>query len=59
MVRNSLAYANWKERKLVAADLRPIYQAATFQGGPQLATSLNHFMLLYANRIEAAWQRRL
>jgi putative transposase len=29
MVRNSLAYVNWKERKKVAADLRQIYQAAT------------------------------
>jgi putative transposase len=29
MVRNSLAYVNWKERKRVASDLRQIYQAAT------------------------------
>lgn len=29
MVRNSLAYVNWKERKKVAGDLRQIYQAAT------------------------------
>lgn len=29
MVRNSLAYVNWKERKEVAADLRKIYRAAT------------------------------
>jgi putative transposase len=29
MVRNSLAYVNWKERKKVASDLRQIYQAAT------------------------------
>jgi putative transposase len=43
MVRNSLAYASWKERNVPRC--------------PQLATSLNHFMLLYANRIEAAWQR--
>ena len=29
MVRNSLAFVNWKERKLVAQDLRGIYRAAT------------------------------
>lgn len=29
MVRNSLAYVNWKERKLVAHDLKLIYRAAT------------------------------
>lgn len=31
MVRNSLAYVNWKERKAVAADLRTIYRAATVE----------------------------
>ena len=29
LVRQSLAYVSWKERKAVAAQLRPIYQAAT------------------------------
>jgi len=29
MVRNSLRYVSWKERKIVAADLRTIYSAAT------------------------------
>jgi len=29
MVRASLNYVNWKERKRVAADLKPIYRAAT------------------------------
>jgi putative transposase len=29
MVRASLSYVNWKQRKQVAADLREIYQAAT------------------------------
>ena len=29
MVRNSLKYVSWKQRKVVAADLRKIYQAAT------------------------------
>ena len=31
MVRNSLAYVNWKERKRVAHDLRQIYQSATVE----------------------------
>lgn len=147
MVRNSLAYVNWKERKVVAADLRTIYRAATveeaerrlgefearwnvqyaaigkmwrrhwtgitplfaypeeirraiyttnvveslhmtlrkviktrgsfpseesalkllylalknvarrWKAAPNWRTSLNHFMLLYGDRIEAAWQR--
>lgn len=29
MVRNSLAYVNWNERKVVAADLSSIYRAPT------------------------------
>ena len=29
LVRNCLNYVSWKERKTVAADLKPIYQAAT------------------------------
>ena len=29
LIRNSLGYANWKDRKAVAAALRPIYAAAT------------------------------
>lgn len=33
MVRNSLAYVNWKERKAVAAGLRAIYRAATIEEG--------------------------
>ena len=35
MVRNSLAYVNWKERKKVASDLRQIYQAATAEEAEQ------------------------
>ena len=29
LVRNSLNYVSWKQRKQVARDLKPIYQAAT------------------------------
>jgi putative transposase len=35
MVRNSLNFVSWKERKEVAADLRPIYTAATVDDGAQ------------------------
>ncbi len=34
-VRASLNYVNWKERKAVAAALRPIYRAATAEQGQQ------------------------
>ena len=33
MVRNSLRYVSWKERRLVAQDLRSIYTAATAEAG--------------------------
>jgi putative transposase len=35
MVRNSLNYVNWKERKAVAADLKRIYHAATVEEAEQ------------------------
>jgi putative transposase len=35
MVRNSLAFVNWKERKVVAQDLRLIYRAATVEEAEQ------------------------
>jgi len=35
MVRNSLNYVNWKERKAVAADLKRIYHAATAEEAEQ------------------------
>lgn len=34
-VRASLNYVNWRERKAVAADLKPIYRAATAEQGRQ------------------------
>ncbi|MBV9039207.1 MAG: IS256 family transposase [Acidobacteriaceae bacterium] len=33
LVRNSLHYVSWKERKTVAAELKPIYRAATAEDG--------------------------
>jgi putative transposase len=35
LVRGSLQYVNWKERRTVAQDLRAIYQAATIEGAEQ------------------------
>jgi putative transposase len=35
MVRNSLNYVNWKERKAVAADLKQVYHAATVEEAEQ------------------------
>jgi putative transposase len=35
LVRNCLNYVSWKERKAVAADLKPIYGAATSEEGRQ------------------------
>ena len=39
MVRNSLRYVGWKERKAVAADLRSIYTADTIDGAELALTS--------------------
>ncbi|WP_420885883.1 transposase [Candidatus Glomeribacter gigasporarum] len=42
LFRNSLAFANWKERKSLASALKPIYQAA------------NPFALLFEERFTNA-----
>jgi transposase-like protein len=35
LIRNSLDYASWKERKAIAAALRPIYAAATIEAAQE------------------------
>ncbi len=40
LIRNSLDYAGWKDRKAVAAALRPIYAAANAQAAEQRATGV-------------------
>jgi putative transposase len=40
MVRNSLNFVNWKERKLVAADLKQVYRSATVEEAEQQLTAL-------------------
>lgn len=57
MIRNSLTYVPWKNRKAVAADLRAIYTACNEQ---QALAQLNEFRLkwdaLYPT-IGASWER--
>ena len=50
MVRASLNYVNWKERKLVAADLKAIYRAATDR---QAAKELDEFNAKWGSRYQA------
>ena len=50
MVRASLHYVNWKERKRVAADLKAIYRAAT---EPQAAQELDDFIAKWGERYQA------
>jgi putative transposase len=40
LIRNSMRYASWKDRKVIAAALRPIYAAATVDAAAQ---ALDHF----------------
>ena len=57
LTRASLNYVNWKERKLVAADLRQIYRAATAE---QAATELERFAEKWEQRypaISRMWRR--
>jgi len=57
LIRNSLNYVNWKERKVVAADLRAIYTAPTAEAAKQ---ELSRFAEKWDKRygaIGAMWQR--
>jgi len=50
LVRASLNYVNWKERKQVAADLKAIYRAGT---EPQAELELKDFMAKWGNKYQA------
>ena len=50
MVRASLNYVNWKERKKVAADLKPIYRAATAE---QAEAALGEFAESWGTKYQA------
>lgn len=58
LIRNSLDYAGWKDRKAVAAALRPIYAAASAQAAEQALQAFAHgpWGIKYPT-IVAAWQR--
>lgn len=57
LVRASLNYVNWKERKLVAQDLKIIYRSATAeQAGQELAGFAERWDRKYPT-ISAMWQR--
>jgi putative transposase len=57
LVRNSLQYVNWKERKLVAADLRQIYQAATAEAAEQSLTEFEQKWDAKYATIGKIWRR--
>jgi putative transposase len=58
LIRNSLDYASWKDRKLLAAALRPVYTAASAEAAEQ---ALNDFERgTWGQRyptVTAAWRR--
>ena len=57
LVRGSLQYVNWKERRTVAQDLRTIYQAATVEAAVQ---EREHFAARWDRKyptISALWKR--
>jgi putative transposase len=57
LVRNSLQFVNWKERKLVAADLRQIYQAATAEAAEQHLTGFEQKWDVQYATIGRLWRR--
>ena len=56
LIRNSLDYAGWKDRKAVAVALRPIYAAASAQAAEQALLRRWALGIKYPT-IVAAWQR--
>lgn len=48
MIRNSLRYVSWKERKAVAKDLKTIYQASTVEAAEQ---AMDAFEAKYGDRL--------
>jgi putative transposase len=57
MVRASLNYVNWKERRLVAADLKAIYRAATEDEAEQQLKSFSEKWDRKYPTISAMWRR--
>ena len=51
LIRASLNFVNWKERKAMAADLKSIYRAPTIQGWRE---ALRQFAIRWPERVEQA-----
>ena len=58
MVRNSLRYVSWKERKIVAADLRTIYSAATAESAESALESFAEKWDARFPNISRSWRDR-
>src|SRR5947208_12317360 len=57
LVRNSLQFVNWKERKLVAADLRQIYRSSTAEEAEQHLTEFEQQWDAQYATIGKIWRR--
>ena len=57
MVRNSLKYVSWKQRKEVAADLRAIYTSATAEAAEQRLTEFEQKWDATLAPIGQSWRR--
>jgi putative transposase len=57
MVRNSLRYVGWRERKRVAADLRAVYTAATVEAGEQALAAFCQRWDAHYPTIGKLWRR--
>ncbi|SOZ73623.1 hypothetical protein CBM2626_U10045 [Cupriavidus taiwanensis] len=58
LIRNSLEYANWKERRAVAAALKPVYTALTVEAAlAELAAFENGEWGRWYAPIGASWRR--
>jgi putative transposase len=57
LIRNSLAFVSWKDRKLMMPDLKAIYRAETAETA---AAELDHFQAIWGKRYPAigqTWRR--
>ncbi len=57
MVRNSLRYVPWKQRKAVAADLKAIYQAASLQEAESHLAAFEEKWDTHFPTISASWRQ--
>lgn len=57
MVRNSLNYVNWKERKTVAADLKLVYRASTVEEAEQRLSEFEQRWDAKYSSIGKMWRR--